>query len=564
MRAKSSLKPPRRSRRLRPRTAVLASVLAALLAAPGCMREEVPEASPPRIPREVRPADYLEDTVGQVARFAGREWLPVRGYGFVTGLDGTGTTTVPPGVRQEVLTMMRRHHVAAPDALLASPDTAVVAVGGSIPPGAARGERFDLQVRALPGTETTSLDDGFLLECDLTRVVMTRGGGNADTLALGRGSIFVSLFGGEGETRSDPRLGRVLAGGKTRDARSFHLVLLEPSIRVQDQIVRLINSRFPDVAEGKRDGRIDLTVPAAYVDDKTHFLDVVGALYLRESPAARDRRLNVLVETLRSGRDMDRVSLCLEAFGAGIVPRLRDLKEHPSEGVRFFVGRTLARLQDAQAVHVLEPLALDPASEFQEEAVRALGALRKGLGLGVLSRALDTPSARVRVVAWQAIAKLSPAASRVERFRDKFTLYAVPTRADPFVYVSRTMDPEIAVFGDVRIRPPVLAETRRVTATATAEAGELILMARRRRQNLRIDVPLDLTEAVVRAAQPVFADELATEITGLDLGYGDVVGLISRMAAKKALTGPMILQPLEYQIRTDRPSPRPIETGTEP
>ena len=115
-------------------------------------------------------------------------------------------------------------------------------------------------------------------------------------------------------------------------------------------------------------------------------------------------------------------------------------------------------------------MALDNKSEFQELAVESMGRLRSGVGLGVLSRALNAKSARVRVAAWQAMARLAPRTFISRVFPDKFSLSLVSTTGEPFVYVSRTLRPEVAIFGDVSIRPPALVETRRVTATAALTA----------------------------------------------------------------------------------------------
>ena len=96
----------------------------------------------------------------------------MQGLGFVTGLDGTGTKALAPGIRQQILDIMRRNKVEHPEEIVESPDTAVVMVSGRLAPGIGQGELFDLEVRAIPSTEATSLEGGFLLECDLTRVVV--------------------------------------------------------------------------------------------------------------------------------------------------------------------------------------------------------------------------------------------------------------------------------------------------------------------------------------------------------------------------------------------------------
>ncbi|MBL7140381.1 MAG: flagellar basal body P-ring protein FlgI [Planctomycetes bacterium] len=532
----------------------------------GCAK--APEPTPPRTPRDIEVPEYLKDTVGEVARFAGREALVVQGFGFVTSLDGTGTTVMPPGIRRQILEVMHRNKVPDAEQILASRDTAVVSVFGQVPPGARAGERFDLGVRVVPGTETTSLEGGFVLACELRRVQMSRGvEARSEILALGEGGIFVAPFAEEDETAvpAGPTAGRILAGGRALKDREFRLVLVTPSVRTADQVVRLVNARFPDAAKGSRDpARIDLTVPAEFQDDKSRFLDLIGSLYMREMPGARDQRVRLLLETLAKGEDMDRVALCLEAFGAAVAPHLYPLGESSNPAVRFHAGRILARLQDARAVHVLEPLVMDDAAEFQEDAVRALGQLRSGLGLGVLSRALGTKSARVRLAAWQAMAHLTPRTFLVRRFRDKFDLHMVATRSEPFVYVSRTLEPEIAIFGEVHVRPPVLAEIRRVTATVREDNSALTLIARRREHDLHLEAGLAVRDIITAMAGPLTAEgDRSNTVIGLDLGYSDVVGLLHELDRKGALTGPVLLQPLEYRVLRPRPEPRPIGSPDE-
>ncbi len=556
-----SVPPARGLRRAGRATAALALGLA-LLGAAGC--KPTYDASDPRIPAEHAVPAYLSDTVGSIARFTGRDPIPVQGYGFVIGLDGTGTTVVPPGIRQEILFMMNRHHVDDAEAILQSRDTAVVTVGGAILPGCGKGETFDLEVRALANTETSSLAGGTLLECDLTQVAIGRSGPlRSEVLALGRGSIFVSPFKGHGGGTGDPRVGRVLAGGRATRARVFKLVLLDPSIRTVDQVVRIINTRFPDAAKGRMDVGINLVVPNRFRREKTRFLDLVGALYLRETPGQRDARVEMLLRHLAEGRDLERVALYLEAFGEGIVPRLAELADTADPTTRFYVGRTLGRLGDARAVHLLEPIALDDASPYQEDAVWALGEVRSGLGLGVLGRALNAASPRVRIAAWQATEKIAPGSALARVFEDKFKLSVVPTDAEPFVYVARTLEPHIALFGRIDVRPPVLADTRRVTASAPPGAGAVTLITRRRDRDLRVETRPRVRDIVEACAAPLYADEDTREITGLDLSYSDIVGLLDEMARRKGLAGPIVLQPLTYET-PGGVAPRPITLDLEP
>lgn len=507
-------------------------------------------ASDPRIPRDFELPPYLLDTVAEVADVSGNDEVVVQGLGFVTGLDGTGTKALPPGIRQQILDIMRRNKVEHPEEIVASPDTAVVLVSGRLAPGVGEGEHFDLDVRAIPSTETTSLEGGFLLECDLTRVESSRGiNAKSELLAVGRGPIFVAPTASNEKAKSgDPRAGRVLAGGTDLLRRHYRLVLKEPSLRTAEHLVRIVNTRFPESAKGTQDpGEITLAVPREFLNDKVHFLNLVGALYLREAGDVRDIRLAMLIEALHAGQDLERVALCLEALGGSAVPRLRQLSDDPNPAVRFYTGRTLANLQDATAVHFLQPLALDDDSPFQEYAVEALGKLKSGLGMGVLARALDAKNPRVRVAAWQAMAHLSPRQFVTRNFRDKFRVSYVPTKADPFIYVSQTMTPEIAVFGAVEIRPPVLVETRRVIATVRANENVIKVVSRSHGVDYWVNAPLEVRGFIEKVAATPPLDA-GPRPEGLDLDYSDVVSLLLQMSARKSLSGPIVLQPLKIAV----------------
>jgi hypothetical protein len=266
--------------------------------------------------------------------------------------------------------------------------------------------------------------------------------------------------------------------------------------------------------------------------------------------------VGLLLERLQQETDRDTAAVCLEAFGPGIGPLLAPLVDHPQGRVRFAAARILVRFQDGLGLRVLEPIALDDASELQEAAVRAIGEFQGPLTVGMLTRALGAKSARVRIAAWKALMKVSPGATIVAAYPDKFILSRVPTGAGPFVYVARADEPHLALFGDVRVRPPTLAQTRNVTASAMLGADRLTIVAQRAGRTIRLETPLDL-EAAVRVMAAPLTRENETQVTGLDLGYSDVVSIIYQMAQRKALTGPMVLQPLEYRAPVDRPVTAP-------
>ena len=131
--------------------------------------------------------------VGDLAVPFGLHPIVVEAVGFVTGLKGTGCDPEPSHARTQVMHEMQRQGVESPNALLASPNTSIVMVRGVLRPGVQKGDRFDLEVRAMDNGETTSLRGGNLWTTELKQMAVMADnrihGGHA--LATGKGDILV-------------------------------------------------------------------------------------------------------------------------------------------------------------------------------------------------------------------------------------------------------------------------------------------------------------------------------------------------------------------------------------
>ena len=159
----------------------------------------------------------FRDTVSQVAWVEGLRRMRVRGYGLVAGLGTRGSSECPRNVRRRLLQDMYKMEQFAkvgrdalpftPERILDDRDTAVVTIEGEIPAAAPVGEHFDLTVRALPGTQTVSLENGRLYTCDL-RIHRDVAAGSiaGQILAVGSGPVFVNPWSKSvsAATRTDP------------------------------------------------------------------------------------------------------------------------------------------------------------------------------------------------------------------------------------------------------------------------------------------------------------------------------------------------------------------------
>jgi len=178
-----------------------------------------------------RLAGVMGNTVGGVAYLTGSRYQSVRGYGLVVGLGKNGSKECPepcgPRCSRTSVSGWRRRRLQpgtgqvdlSAKKLLESLDTAVVEVSGAIPPGACKGTRFDVQVQAVAGSDTRTLEGGRLYTCSLHVFRMDSQGGDVrgKAVASASGPIFQNIVasGSGATTKPDARQGLVLGGGRT-------------------------------------------------------------------------------------------------------------------------------------------------------------------------------------------------------------------------------------------------------------------------------------------------------------------------------------------------------------
>jgi Flagellar P-ring protein len=577
---------------------VMTFVAVAVLCCAGCAGDTTTGGSS-QSPKKFEKPEYLGETVGQRAFFTGADSILVQGVGLVTGLNGTGSRTHPPGLRSRVLKIMMRHRVPNAVAVLSDPNTAVVYISGYIAPGAREGDPFDLFLVAAPGTQTTSLEGGTLLAADLARTEPTRTGTISGTvLATGAGELFVSPFvlddrrrtvsdrsrgtvrpigpddnpadappapatGGAPTRVQDPKLAWILGGGRVKSTRQFYLNLLDPSERLAEQIVHHVNARFPRAAKGRTNpGIIDLQIPASAAHNKLHFLDVVGAIYLVRNPSTREFRMRELVKQLAAGQDVIAVTAALEAFGKPIIPLAEPLLANRNDATRFYAAALLARLGQVRTLAVLMRFALDDQSKFQELAVLALGELPDGGGAGAIYSALNAQSPAVRIAAYLTLRRIAPRMLDAAVVPGRMELATVRTTAEPFVYVARSLESRVVVFGDVKIRPPLFVDTPRLLASVQEDGDRVILINKRYGVKDHIETSLRLSEIIRTLAGPPAVSLEQKKPTGLDLSYGDVVGFLDRASKTRSLTSRIVYQTIDI-ITPDTRDDGPGQEGSD-
>ncbi len=106
-------------------------------------------------------------TIGDRTSVGNAEFVPLGGVGLVEGLDGTGGDCQHDSYRNMLADNLRKEGVQHVNQVLSSPEYALVIVEASIPPGAVKGDRLDVEVKLPPGSRATSLRGGRLHKCYL-------------------------------------------------------------------------------------------------------------------------------------------------------------------------------------------------------------------------------------------------------------------------------------------------------------------------------------------------------------------------------------------------------------
>lgn len=507
------------------------------------------------------------DTIAEQGWIEGLRLMQVRGYGLVAGLGTHGSRECPRGVRERLIQSMYKKPEfsgsglepapISPEQLIADLDTAVVMIEGEIPAAAAKGDTFDVFIRALPGTQTVSLEGGSLYTADLHiyRDVPSGGAVEGGVLATAHGPIFVNPFasGPEAATKRSPREGIVIGGGCVEEPRRIRFVLTSPSYQRARTVTDAINARFSSsrkVADADSPSHVNLRIPGEFREDPFHFIALVRHLYLTQRQGFADERAKELAEEILSETAPHAdIALAWEGIGRTVLPILQRLYENDRPHVRFYAALTGLRLGDEVAVQVLAPFAKSADSPYRLTAIEEFGrAIRCIRAANVLRELLDDSDPRIRVEAYEALL------ARDDRFINRkligdgnFSLDRVESVAENIVYVRRTGFPRVVLIGsDLHCKPPLFYQDPNELLTLTADENARRLTIVRRSpfggaSSPPLPGPLDLGDLVdMLGDDPVVGAD--GQVHGLAVGYSTIVHALYTLCATDAVNAAFMMQ----------------------
>jgi hypothetical protein len=338
------------------------------------------------------------------------------------------------------------------------------------------------------------------------------------------------------------------------------LELRQPDYRLAGQVRDRINQCFggPDkVALARDPSLVDVRIPASYRRDYVHFLRLVLHVPLMGGPGDEETQARELARVILLPTALgDDISLVWEAMGRRVLPVVRELYTSDNPAAAFYSLRAGLGLDDALAVEPMTRVAIQNGAAFQIQAIEALGRARKFVEcVPTLRNLLSGHSDLVRVAAYEAL--LEHGSAGIIRRLDvsgQFMLDVVESERDYAVYVTRTGQPKIVLFGQkIPIRRPVFycPEDELVTINAGGE-DEKIKVDRKVPRSIRRSDTFEVVPQVAELVQALGTlpnKGIDGKIEGLGLTYSQVVGVVYGLQKGGHMPARFVLQPLPEMRR---------------
>ncbi|MHC4534887.1 MAG: flagellar basal body P-ring protein FlgI [Planctomycetota bacterium] len=490
--------------------------------------------------KDLNPAIDLGTTIGSLVEMSWPESVKLEGYGLAVGLMGTGSGECPPQIRtyleQHIQTLFPGRRVNI-ERFISGSDTAVALVEGIMPTVASRNENFDVRVSALDGTQTTSLEGGWLLGTELKSVGTF--GITTKIVAEAKGTVYLDKF---GTSKINKRTGYVLAGGKVLDEYKITLKLHEPDLRMTNNIRNRVNELFGDVtAKVVLPGRLEVTVPAKYKEQKQRFISIMKATYLTQSTEIIGERIKMFIGKLAALQDADASETALEAIGNQSLIGLNTLLSVPNEQVRLRAARCMLNLGSDAGLMTLRQIAMDIKSAYRIEALESITAgARRNDAARISQRLLRDNDFRVRLAAYEQLRKLGDISVTQELVGSNFYLEQIAQTEQKAIFVSRSSQPRIALFGaPIQCSSRIFVRSEDSSITINAPSGQSYVSIIRKHPR-RSGVVAQLRSSfalsdIIRTLCEKPTEEGKPGQGGLGVPYADVIALLKRMCDKGAV-----------------------------
>lgn len=506
----------------------------------GCshiMRGQSPDSEAMEFNDDIDSPVYVGDVAGPI----GLQKLKVDGIALVTQLDGTGSEPQPSGQRDLLIEEIKTHEIDDISSLLAGKDTSMALVTGSVPPGARKGDRFDVVVRCIQRSKTTSLEGGFTMQVRMKPfVAIPNDISFGHNWGVARGHVVVDSFFDSSEDAGNKIRGLIPGGGTvTRDRIcGIQIVNSERSIRRATAISRAINKRFsariqgrPEgVADPKNDERIEVEIAEGYQTNVGRYFHVLFNIVFEETDEQLVNRMERLERDLHNPEKTSIASIRLEAIGEDARNILNRGLRSDDFAVQFHSAQALAYMGDNSGVGILKKAA-DEEPAFRWHALTALASVKDSVSEDALASLFSSDSAEARYGAFRALRDSIPESLAVdgELVGREFMLHTVVSDSKPMIHLSRTKVPEVVLFGGNQHFNEELLYFKS-GLTVKADGASRIVIKRY--------LPNGKEQQVVCST---LISDVIRQMVEVGAGYGDVIRLLKDAGQTNAMDSNLVI-----------------------
>ncbi len=493
-------------------------------------------------------AKYVSDTCGMW----GMNYAKIEGIGLAVGLDATGSVARPGNFRDHLYRELKtREDIEDPKELMASKNTEIVILKGSIPPGMKKGELFDIAIECVANTDATSLEGATVYK---TRMRQLAAFGNRIkeglVVGLGRGSVLVdSVY----ETRQDQAnnlSGWILGGGVALEDRPIGLTVRTDTYGAKTtvNISRAINARFTTMEKSGREGiatpktdrLVNLTLPDAYKNNTRRFSQVIRNIKYNETADQRVNRLDELNREMNDPGTAAEAALRLEAIGKAAIPTLKRALNNPDREIRFFAAEALAYCGQTEGMEILREIA-EKEPVFRWYALAALSASRSPEAAEALAEMTLSQSAETRYGAFHALRLRGENDPLVQGdWLTDFYLHTLPGKGEPMLHFSRAKRPEIVLFGEQSVNDSFLHVQSGVTIKAEGDGT--------------VSITEYLTDGPEKTFCSMSIQDLIETLSQRGFQYGEILQIFRKAKKSNALETRLVVDALPRANRAYEPT----------
>lgn len=496
------------------------------------------------------PKINLDTTVGQLADFNHSPSVPVRGYGMVAGLWGSGSSECPPQLRPQlekyIWQQMPKASAGEVKNFIESSDTAAVEIIGEIPSLSMAGDRFDIQIKPLTQTQTTSLRGGHLFTSELKEMSrMLTFDQFTKNVGIAEGQIFTKI---DPETKQESYY--IFGGGITSLKSPITLTLKEGNFRAASAIRNRINERFgANIATATSQNEIQIIIAPQYRHRRQQFLSMLRLLYLSEDESLRDKRIDMLCTELADPQKAEDSEMALEAIGRPSLSKLAQaLETQQDASLRLRIARCMLNIGDIRGITCLREIAFDNQSGLRISAIESLTSAKLKDIESFLSRLLSDTDIEVRLAAYQQLLNHNSVFVKRIPVGTDFFIDMVNAAGSKIIYASQKEQAQIILFNT-----PITCQTDlfldKGNVMLNARPGDkYVSLVRRHPARPKLIGPLKSSfnvEDIIRTlGHAPDADSKRYPWPGLGINYSEILDIVEQMCRDNLIPAEFMFGPL--------------------